>query len=32
MRLRIGKPHGPLKKSNNLLILLIIIDGSLKIS
>ena len=32
MQLKIGKPHGPLKSFNNLLILLIIINGLLKIS
>ena len=32
MRLRIDKPHGPLKRFNNLSVLLIIIDGLLGIS
>ena len=32
MRSKIGKPHGPLKRFNNLSVLLIIIDGLLRIS
>ena len=32
MRLKIGKPHEPLKKFNNLLVLLIIINDLLRIS
>ena len=32
MRSKINKPHGPLKRFNNLLVLLIIINGLLRIS